>query len=112
MQVAIYHHPKCGTSRAVLQILREAGVEPEIIAYMQTPLTRAQLADLAQKLGGASALVRSKEPLALELDLQNADDASIYEAITEHPILLNRPVVVAAKGAKVCRPAELVRTLL
>lgn len=112
MRAVIYHNPKCGTSRAVLEILCGAGVELEIIEYLKYPLARAQLADLAEKLGGASRLLRSKEALVATLDLQNADDSKILSAIAEHPSLFNRPVVVTAKGAKVCRPAELVRTLL
>lgn len=108
----IYHNPKCGTSRAVLEILRESGYEPEIVDYLKTPLTRQALVELAKKLGDASALVRTKEPLVAALDLQAARSDKILSAIAEHPILLNRPIVVTAKGAKVCRPAELVRDLL
>lgn len=112
MSSTIYHNPKCGTSRTTLQILREAGETPEIVEYLKTPLSRSQLASLAKKLGSVSELLRMKEALATELGLQNADDDAILEAIAQHPVLLNRPVVVTSKGAKVCRPAELVRTLL
>lgn len=111
MRVTIYHNPKCGTSRDVLRILREAGIEPEVVEYLKTPLSRAQLAALAKKLGAAAFLVRAKEPLAAELDLQNADESVILDALAAHPVLLNRPVVVTDKAAKICRPAELVRTM-
>lgn len=112
MQVTIYHNPKCGTSRTVLEILREAGEVPEVVEYLKTPLSRSQLAALAQKVGSAAELLRAKEALAVELGLQNAGDAAILDAIAQHPALFNRPVVVTAKGAKACRPADLVRTLL
>lgn len=111
MRAIIYHNPKCGTSRAVLQTLREKGEEPVIIEYLKTPLSFIQLVGLAEKLGGAEFLLRSKEPLAAELALQNADADRVLQAIAAHPILLNRPVVVTSKGAKVCRPAELVQLL-
>lgn len=111
LRAVIYHNPKCSTSRAVLEILRDAGVELDIIDYLKHPLTRDQLADLAGKLGGVSGLLRTKEALAATLDLKNADDSTILSAIAEHPSLFNRPVVTSAKGTKVCRPAELVRTL-
>lgn len=112
MRVTIYHNPKCGTSRNTLQILREAGFDPEVVEYLKTPLSRAQLADFAQQLGGAADLLRTKEALATTLDLHNADDSLILDAIAAHPILLNRPLVVTEKGAKICRPAALVLTLL
>lgn len=112
MRAVIYHNPKCGTSRTVLQILHEAGIEPEIVAYLKTPLSRMQLTELAEKLGGASKLLRTKEPLAEQLGLPKADDNTILDAIAQHPILFNRPVVVTEKGAEICRPAELVRVLI
>lgn len=108
----LYHNPKCGTSRAVLAILLDSGHELKIVEYLKTPLTPKELADLAEKLGGASVLVRAKEPLAAELGLQTADNEKIFSAIAAHPILLNRPIVVTAKGATLCRPAELVHSLL
>jgi arsenate reductase (glutaredoxin) len=112
MIATIYHNPKCGTSRNVLQILREAGIEPEIVEYLKTPLSRKELADLAKKLGGAREVLRTKEPLAAELGLKDADDDSILDAIAEHPVLFNRPVVVTEKGAKACRPSETVREII
>ncbi len=112
MKATIYHNPKCSTSRNTLQILRDAGIEPEIIEYLKTPLSRKDLAALAKKLGGASELLRAKEPLAAELGLKGAGEDAILDAIAEHPILFNRPVVVTQKGAKVCRPSETVRELM
>ena len=95
-----------------MALIREAGVEPEIIDYMKNPPSRVQLAKLAKLTGGAAALLREKEPLAAELGLKGATDSAILDAIAANPILLNRPVVVTPKGAKACRPAELVKDLL
>ena len=108
----IYFNPKCGTARTALALLREAGIEPVVVEYLKTPLTREELAALAGKLGNVRALLREKEALAAELGLPAAGDDAILEAIAAHPILFNRPVVVTAKGAKICRPAELVRELI
>jgi arsenate reductase len=110
--VTIYFNPKCGTARNALALIRETGIEPEIIDYMKNPLSRAALAKLAQLTGGAAALLREKEPLATELGLKGASDSAILDAIAANPILLNRPIVVTPKGAKPCRPAELVKDLL
>ena len=111
-EVTIYFNPKCGTARNALALIREAGIEPEIIDYMKTPLTRAELATLAHRLGGVAALLREKETLASEMGLKGAAEEVILDAIAAHPILFNRPVVVTPKGAKACRPAELVKELL
>lgn len=110
--VTIYFNQKCGTARNTLALIREAGIEPDIIEYMKHPPSRAELAKLAHLAGGAATLLREKEPLAAELGLKGAADAAILDAIAENPILLNRPVVVTPKGAKACRPAELVKDLL
>ncbi len=110
--VKIYFNPKCGTARSALALIREAGIEPEIIEYLKTPPSRAELAALAKLAGGAAALLREKEPLAAELGLKGAAEGKILDAIAANPILLNRPVVVTPKGAKACRPAELVKELL
>ena len=110
--VKIYFNPKCGTARSALALIREAGIEPEIIEYLKTPPSRAELAALAKLAGGAAALLREKEPLAAELGMKGAAEGKILDAIAANPILLNRPVVVTPKGAKACRPAELVKELL
>lgn len=110
--VKIYFNPKCGTARNALALIREAGIEPEVIDYMKNPPSRAELAGLAKRGGGAGFLLREKEPLAAELGLKGADDGAILDAIAANPILLNRPVVATPKGVKACRPAELVQELL
>lgn len=105
--VTVYHNPKCSTSRNVLQLLRDNGVEPTIVEYLKTPLSRADLAQLAQT-AGADSLLRRREPLAAELGLMGAgvSDDAILDAIARHPILLNRPIVVGRKGAIAARPIE------
>jgi len=108
----IYFNPSCGTARNALALLREAGIEPQVIEYLKNPPSRAELAALARQMGGARPLLREKEKLADELGLKQADDEAILDAIAAHPILLNRPVVVSPKGAKACRPADLVKELL
>jgi arsenate reductase len=112
--VTIYHNPACGTSRQVLEMIRAAGVEPRVVAYLKTPPARAELARLAGLAGGARVLLREKEKLAAELGLKEpgVSEAAILDAIAAHPVLLNRPVVETAKGVKACRPAELVLELL
>lgn len=108
----IYYNPSCGSARNTLALLRDAGIEPVVVEYLKTPLTRDELAALAGQLGGTRALLREKEALAAELGLKQAGGEAILDAIAMHPILFNRPVVVSPKGAKVCRPAELVKELL
>jgi arsenate reductase (glutaredoxin) len=108
----IYYNPSCGTARNTLALLREAGIEPQIIEYLKTPPSRADLVALAGQMGGARPLLREKEKLAEELGLKQADDDAILDAIAAHPILLNRPVVVSPKGVKACRPAELVKEII
>ncbi len=115
MDVIIYHNPKCGTSRNVLGLIRNAGVEPHIIEYLKTPPTRRMIAELAARAGQPlRALMREKEQVFRDLDLKNPvvlDDA-LLDAIEKHPVLLNRPIVVSPKGVKLCRPSELVLDLL
>ncbi len=108
----IYYNPSCGTARNTLALLREAGIEPQVIEYLKNPPSRTELAALAKQMGGARPLLREKEKLADELELKQAGDEAILDAIAAHPILLNRPVVVTPKGVKACRPAELVKELL
>lgn len=112
---AIYHNPRCSTSRKVLAALREAGIEPTIIEYLKTPPTPAEIRKLAKAAGvGVKDLLRTKEALADELGLKapEVSDDQLIEAIEAHPILLNRPIVVSPKGVKLCRPAETVAELL
>lgn len=109
----IYHNPKCGTSRTTLELLRENGIETEIVLYLKTPPTRAELATMISDAGlTASAAVRAREPLYAELGLAGADDDRLLDAMAEHPILIERPFVVTAKGTRLARPAEKVREIL
>jgi arsenate reductase (glutaredoxin) len=113
--VTIYHNPKCGTSLKVLGLLRERGMEPTVIQYLKTPPTAAEWKALIAKSGlGIRAFLRTKEMLYTELDLANPKwtDAQLLAHLTEHPALLNRPVVETSKTARPCRPAEAVSDLL
>lgn len=113
MTVTIYHNPKCSTSRNTLARIRDAGIEPTVVEYLKTPLTRAELAKLAKTPGlDARALLRTKEALAKEMALSSASDTAILDAIAEHPILLNRPIVVTPKGGRATRPIETVDEIL
>lgn len=113
MNMTIYHNPACGTSRAALAAIRAAGIEPLVVEYLTTPLTRAQLVALVAATGQpVRAIVRSKETLYAELGLANAPDDALLDAMVVHPILMNRPVVASGGVARLCRPAELVLSLL
>ena len=113
--VTIYHNPACGNSRGALQLIRAAGIEPVIIEYLKTPPARATLVELLQRLGlTPRQLMRDKEPLFAELGLGAAhwSDDQLIEQMLAHPILINRPVVVTERGARLCRPPESVREIL
>jgi len=112
MSVTIWHNPKCGTSRNTLAMIRATGVEPTIFAYLKTPPDAALLASVASAVGGAAALLRVKGTLAGELGLVGADDATILAAMALHPILIDRPVVIAPKGIVLARPSEKVLDVL
>ncbi len=115
MAWTLYHNPSCGTSRNVLAILQEAGIEPAIVLYLKNPPDLAALRQLRDALGEpARALLRGKEPLCAELGLDDPalDDEQILAAIEAHPVLLNRPVVASPRGVRVCRPSEVIRELL
>lgn len=113
--VLIYHNPACGTSRNTLALLREKGLEPQVVEYLKTGWTRPQLTDLVKQMGGtAHDILRVNGTKADELGLTDpatSDDALIAAMILD-PILVNRPIVVTSKGAALCRPAELVLGLL
>lgn len=113
--ITIYHNPDCGTSRNTLALIRAAGHEPEIVEYKTAGWTRAQLDALFEQMGmrPRQALRENGSPAA-ELGLlePGVPDDAILEAMTEHPILVNRPIVVTGKGARLCRPAETVQDLL
>jgi arsenate reductase len=113
--VTIYHNPKCGTSRNTLALIRNAGVEPQVIEYLQTPPDRATLVDLIARAGlSVRDAIRQKGTPYLELGLDDASlsDDALIDAMLEHPILINRPFVVTAKGVRLCRPSELVLDIL
>ena len=115
MTVTIYHNPKCQTLRTVLALLRDAGEEPRIVEYLKTPPSRAELARLVKRMGGkVSDIVRWKEPIAAELGLDKgkSSDDVLLDAMMEHPILINRPIVVTKDAVKLCRPSETVKDLL
>ncbi|MFY7777889.1 MAG: arsenate reductase (glutaredoxin) [Elstera sp.] len=113
--VTIYHNPKCGTSRNTLGLIRNAGIEPQVIEYLKTPPSRAEILALVAKMGlPLRDILREKGTPFAELGLGNPDlsDEALLDAIDAHPILLNRPIVVTEKGAKLCRPSEAVLDLL
>ncbi|MBS0960201.1 MULTISPECIES: arsenate reductase (glutaredoxin) [Acetobacter] len=115
MTVTLYHNPACSTSRTVLNMIREAGTEPEIILYLKTPPTREQLNTmLATSNQPARTFVRPKGELYTSLNLadKSLSDESLLDAIAQHPELLNRPVVTTPLGTRVCRPKELLFEVL
>lgn len=115
MSVVIHHNPDCGTSRNVLAILRAAGYDPIVIPYLETGWTRAQLLGLfaAAGLTPRQALRTSKSPAA-ELGLLDEDvtDDALIDAMVQHPVLVNRPIVCTPKGVRLCRPSEMVLDLM
>ncbi len=113
--VTIYHNPRCGTSRNTLAMIRASGVEPTVVEYLKTGWTKVQLTDLAAATGAPLRdLLRAKEPLVAELKLDGPEvtDEALLAAMVEHPILVNRPIVVTPKGTRLCRPSEVVLDLL
>jgi arsenate reductase len=115
MAVTIYHNPSCGTSRNTLAMIRASGVEPDVIEYVKNPPSRERLVELITAMGGnVRAVIRENGTPYAESGLDNlslSDDALI-DAMLQHPILINRPIVVTKKGVTLCRPSELVLTLL
>jgi len=115
MDVIIYHNPACGTSRNVLALIRNAGVEPHVIEYLKCPPTRALLTQLIARAGlTPRELLREKGTPYKELGLDDArlSDDALLDAMIAHPILINRPLVVSPLGVRLCRPSELVLDLL
>lgn len=113
--ITIYHNPACGTSRNTLALIRNSGAEPEVIEYLKTPLDKQRLQQLLQAMGiGARELLREKGTPYTELGLADphwADD-QLIDFMVQHPLLMNRPVVVTPKGAMLCRPSERVLDIL
>ena len=113
--VTIFHNPNCGTSRNVLAMIRESGIEPEIVEYLKVGWTKAELERLLSGMGlTPHDLLREKGTLAAELALlaPSTSDKTILDAMLEHPILVERPIVATPKGVKLCRPSERVLELL
>lgn len=113
--ITIYHNPACGTSRNTLEIIRNSGTEPTIIYYLDTPPTREELTWLISEMGiSVRALLRRNvepyEQLGLEED--KFSDAQLIDFMLQHPILINRPVVVSPLGTRLCRPSEIVLDIL
>ncbi|WP_308517586.1 arsenate reductase (glutaredoxin) [Sphingomonas flavescens] len=115
MKATIFHNPKCGTSRKTLEILRNEGCDVWIKEYLKTPPTREELVALYRRAGLTPRDgLRSKEPLAAELDLNRPDvtDGEILDAMVQHPILIERPLVETSNGVRLCRPQDKVREIL
>ncbi|CCK09722.1 arsenate reductase (glutaredoxin) [Cronobacter sakazakii] len=113
--ITIYHNPACGTSRNTLGLIRNSGVEPTIILYLETPPTRDALKTLISDMGiSVRALLRKNvEPYqALGLDDEKIADEALLDAMLAHPILINRPIVVTPLGTRLCRPSEEVLAIL
>ena len=115
MKATIYHNPMCGTSRKTLEILRDSGADVSVREYLKSPPTRDDLERLYARAGiSPRAGLRAKEPLAAELGLTapDATDDQVLDAMVEHPILIERPIVETDKGVRLCRPQDKVREIL
>jgi arsenate reductase len=115
MQPTLYHNPACGTSRNVLAYLQEHGYQPTVIEYLKTPPSRDEILAIAKKTGQPlRALLREKGTPYADLGLDNPSltDDDLLNAIDQHPILLNRPIVVMGDRARLCRPSETVLEFL
>jgi arsenate reductase len=109
----IYHNPRCSTSRKTLELLRESGFEPTVVEYLKTPPTRGQLADMIGDAGiEVRAAVRKNEAPYAELNLADASDDELLDAMAANPILIERPFVVTPKGTRLARPIDAVREIL
>ena len=115
MSVTIYHNPACGTSRNTLAMIRQSGEQPEVIEYLKNPPSQARLIELIEAMGiPVRGLLREKGTPYAELGLADPkwSDDQLIDFMLEHPILINRPIVVTPKGVKLCRPSEAVLDLL
>ncbi|MBV8182764.1 MAG: arsenate reductase (glutaredoxin) [Mycobacterium sp.] len=120
-QAVIYHNPKCSTSRKTLELLRDNGVEPTIVQYLKTPPggtsrlrgTRGELVTMIRDAGiDVRSAIRKRESLYGELNLADASDDQLLDAMAEHPVLIERPFVVTPKGTRLARPVDRVREIL
>ena len=113
--ITIFHNPACGTSRNTLAMVRAGGYEPTVVEYLQAGWTRPQLEALLAAMGvGPRDILREKDTPAVELGLLDpaVNDDALLDAMVAHPVLVNRPIVVTPKGAKLARPSEAVLDLL
>jgi arsenate reductase (glutaredoxin) len=109
----IYHNPRCSTSRKTLDLLRDNGIEPTVIQYLTTPPSRAELAKMIKDAGiDVRTAVRKRESLYAELNLADASDDELLDAMAANPILIERPFVVTPKGTRLARPIDTVREIL
>jgi arsenate reductase len=112
-ETIIYHNPKCSTSRKTLELLRDNGLEPRIVEYLKTPPSRDELVAMIRDAGiDVRTAVRKREQLYSELDLAEATDDQLLDAMAEHPILIERPFVVTPQGTRLARPVDTVREIL
>src|ERR1700722_2548581 len=114
MKVTIYHNPNCSNSRKALELIRAHGTEPHIVEYLKSPLTPNELRHLIhdQMKARVTDVIRTNEPIYAEMELAGRDDDCLLAAMSAHPILMNRPIVVTPNGARLCRPGETVEGLL
>ena len=115
MTVTIYHNPACGTSRNTLALIRATGSEPEVIEYLAEPPSREELLSLIERMEIAPRdLLRQKGTPYADLGLhdETLTDDQLVDAMMEHPVLINRPIVIGPRGVKLCRPSELVLDVL
>ena len=113
--VVIYHNPDCGTSRNTLAMIRNAGIEPHVVEYLKTPPSRAMLENMIERAGlSPRELLREKGTPYAELGLgdESLSDTALVDAMMDHPILINRPLVVSPLGVRLCRPSEAVLNIL
>ncbi len=113
--VTLFHNPKCGTSRNTLALVRNAGIEPQVVLYLETPPTRPELVKLIADCGlSVREVLRSKGDVfdALKLEDPKWSDDELLDFMVAHPILINRPIVVTPLGTRLCRPSELVLDIL
>ena len=116
MTITIYHNPSCGTSRNVLAMIRNSGEDPQVIEYLKTPPTRAELASLIARMGHFACAIccaRKARPMLNSVStIRSSADDALLDAMVSHPILINRPIVVTPLGVKLCRPSEAVLDIL
>lgn len=113
--ITIYHNPACGTSRNTLEMIRNSGTEPTIIHYLETPPSRDELVKLIEDMEiSVRALLRKNVEPYEELNLaeDNFTDDQLIDFMLQHPILINRPIVVTPRGTRLCRPSEVVLDIL